>query len=184
MEENAGPDLEGFEVSISPAEICHRSKAWMGDIYVQVDNGSKRRISRSGNEYIVTGSYDDGEPHKVIITVDGKWDLIATALYIDSGTVPNLSELTGSDSFIYYSGGAFVTVAGNVTVDGEEFLIPRAVTIDVVSGGSIDLTDKEITISPTFPDWAGGGKSELVIRYGGSVTLKDGTTIGSELRQM
>lgn len=176
-----GPDLEGFEVSIkSGGDMSLRSKAWMGDIYVQVDNGSKRRISRSGNEYIVTGSYDDGEPHKVIITVDGKWDLIATALYIDSGTVPNLSELTGSDSFIYYSGGAFVTVAGNVTVDGEEFLIPRAVTIDVVSGGSIDLTDKEITISPTFPDWAGGGKSELVIRYGGSVTLKDGTTIGSE----
>jgi hypothetical protein len=176
-----GPDLEGFEVSIkSGGDMSLRSKAWMGDIYVQVDNGSKRRISRSGNEYIVTGSYDDGEPHKVIITVDGKWDLIATALYIDSGTVPNLSELTGSDSFIYYSGGAFVTVAGNVTVDGEEFLIPRAVTIDVVSGGSIDLTDKEITISPTFPDWAGGGKSELVIRYGGSVTLTDGKTIGRE----
>ncbi len=175
------PDLDGFDVSIkSDGNMVIRSKVWKESINIRVDDEEKRLISKNGIEYLVTGNYNDGELHKVFIWEDGRRYLMATAIYIDSGIIPGYEKLASYDYRKYFFGGAFVTVAGEVEVDGNELLINDGVTIDIANGGSIDFTDKILSVSPSMFGWTNAAKNEIIVRYGGSIKLENGKIIGSD----
>lgn len=175
------PDLDGFDISIkSDGNIVVRSKVWKDSINIRVDDEEKRNINKDGINYLVTGNYNDGELHKVFVWEDGKRPLMVTAMYIDSGTIPSYEEVTSCDFWKYFFGGAFVTVAGEVEVDGNELLINDGVTIDIANGGSIDLTDKILNVSPPMFSWTNAAKNEIIVRYGGSIKLENGKIIGSD----
>ncbi|NLD47212.1 MAG: hypothetical protein GX660_08435 [Clostridiaceae bacterium] len=175
------PDLDGFDVSIkSDGNIVIRSKVWKDSINIRIDGEEERLINREGINYIVKGNYNDGKLHKVFVWEDGKRYLMAAAMYIDSGKIPNYEEVTSSDFRKYFFGGAFLTVAGKVEVDGKELLVYDGVTIDIAKGGSIDLTNKTLSVSPSLFDWTNGAKNEIIVRYGGSIKLENGKIIGSD----
>ncbi len=174
------PNLDGFDVSIkADGNMVIHAKALPDTIEVQVDDGAKRLIDRDGVIYLLAGQYNDGKPHKIVIRKEGMRDLLAFAMYIDKGKFPNLEEMHLDYEYQkYYEGGKFITVAGEVEVSEDKLLIPEGVIVDIVNGGSIDLTDKELEIKYTVQMWAMGGKSELIVRNSGSITLEDGKTIG------
>jgi len=174
------PDLDGFDVSIkADGNMVIHSKALPETIEIQVDDGESVYRDRNGVIYMLEGKYNDGKPHKIVIRAEGMRDLLAFAMYITEGKFPDLAEIQLDYKYQrFFEGGKFITVAGDVDVSGEVFEIPEAVTVDVTNGGRIDLTGKELNVMNTHQMWAMGGKSELIVRYGGSITLEDGKTIG------
>lgn len=173
------PDLDGFDVSIkADGNLVIHAKALPDTIEVQVDDGAKRLINRDGIIYLLQGQYNDGKPHKIVIRKEGMRDLLAFAMYIDEGEFPNLEEMFDYEYQKYFEGGKFITVAGNVEVSEGKLVIPEGVTVDIANGGSINLTGKELEVRYTGQMWAMGGKSEIIVRSSGSITLENGKTIG------